>query len=192
MRKHDEGYTLLLVIVVILVLSILSAALMSMTLGNLKSQRASVNRMTEKYSAQGELEKLVATIENELRSNSANEIQVDQQEITLDPENEELQYLQLAVSKWFGETAVEGLSVDEETTSFTCVLPVTASTEKTTVACELIISGTVKEVEKETEEGQDPSGGADVTEHTRTFAVTFQKLTYKSYEISASNEGGGD
>ena len=66
MKKHDEGYVMLLVVVVILVLSIVSASLMSMTVANLKNQRNSVNRMKEKYSAQGELEKEIAKIQRSI------------------------------------------------------------------------------------------------------------------------------
>ena len=79
MKKHDEGYVMLLVVVVILVLSIVSAALMSMTVANLKNQRNSVNRMKEKYSAQGALEKQLATIAAGLKEEPPAEIEVKYQ-----------------------------------------------------------------------------------------------------------------
>lgn len=49
MKKHNEGYVLVLVLVVILVISLLSAAILSFSLKNLQNQQAAVDRMEEEY-----------------------------------------------------------------------------------------------------------------------------------------------
>ena len=59
-KKHDEGYVLIFVLVVIAVLSIVAISLMSGALRNLQAQKASVERMQAKYDAQGEVEKQIA------------------------------------------------------------------------------------------------------------------------------------
>ena len=60
MRKHDEGYALVLVLVVLIVLSLLSAAVLTDSLKNLQAQENAVQRMADSYKAEGEIQKLVA------------------------------------------------------------------------------------------------------------------------------------
>lgn len=62
MKKHDEGYALVLVLVVLAVLSLVVASVLSVSLKNLQSQQSSIERMQDKYMAQGEIEKVVADI----------------------------------------------------------------------------------------------------------------------------------
>lgn len=62
MRKHDEGYALPLVLVVMVVICLISSTILSFSLKNLQSQSASVERMTDKYQAQGEIEKVIAEL----------------------------------------------------------------------------------------------------------------------------------
>lgn len=56
MKKHDEGYVLPLVLVVMIVMCLIATSLMSFSLQNLKSQQASIERMAEKYEAEGIIE----------------------------------------------------------------------------------------------------------------------------------------
>jgi len=62
MKKHDEGYALVLVLVVIVVLGIVASALLGLSLRNLQSQTDSVDRMVAKYKAEGEIEIIVAQL----------------------------------------------------------------------------------------------------------------------------------
>lgn len=64
MRKHNEGYSLVLVLVVMVVLSLIAVALMSFSLNNLKAQKAYTDRMQAQYAAQGEVEVLLAKLDN--------------------------------------------------------------------------------------------------------------------------------
>lgn len=63
MKKHNEGYSLVLVLVVLTVLSLVASFILSFSLRNLQSQTASVERMEQKYAAAGEIERIVAQLE---------------------------------------------------------------------------------------------------------------------------------
>ena len=71
MRRHNEGYALVLVLVVLIVLSLLSTFLMSASLRNLESQQSSLTQMQDRYTAQGEIEKIVG----QLKTQSSVELQ---------------------------------------------------------------------------------------------------------------------
>ena len=62
MKKHNEGYTLVLVLVVLTVLCLLSSALLTMAVKNLQAQKAIQRQLQDKYTAQGEIEKIVGQL----------------------------------------------------------------------------------------------------------------------------------
>ncbi|MBR2422103.1 MAG: hypothetical protein IKB09_07120 [Oscillospiraceae bacterium] len=62
MKKHDEGYVLPLVLVVMIVMCLIATSLMSFSLQNLKSQQSSIKRMADKYEAEGVVETVIAKI----------------------------------------------------------------------------------------------------------------------------------
>lgn len=64
MKKHNEGYTLPLVMVVMVILCLAAVSIMSVALRNLKAQQASVQRMQDQYVAAGMIEKVVAQLES--------------------------------------------------------------------------------------------------------------------------------
>lgn len=59
MKKHDEGYALVLVLVVMIVLSLVAATVLTFSLRNLQNQQKSIQRMEDKYAAQGIIESCV-------------------------------------------------------------------------------------------------------------------------------------
>lgn len=63
-KQHNEGFALAYVVIVLAILFTLAMALMSMTLRVLQAQQTSIERMQDKYKAQGEIERLVAELEN--------------------------------------------------------------------------------------------------------------------------------
>lgn len=63
MKKHDEGYTLPLVMVVLLVLSLVAVTIMTTSLHNMQRQQKFIEQMQAQYEAQGKIEKLVAQLE---------------------------------------------------------------------------------------------------------------------------------
>ena len=62
MRKHNEGYALPMVLVVMVVICIIAISVMSFSLRGLQKQADAIESMQAKYEAQGELEKLTAKI----------------------------------------------------------------------------------------------------------------------------------
>lgn len=63
LRKDQGGYALLYVMVVIILLCAVAMMICTVAMRNLQSQQASVERMVEKYEAQGEIEKILAQAE---------------------------------------------------------------------------------------------------------------------------------
>ena len=137
MKKHDEGYALVLVLVVVLVLNIAAVGLMTLTLNNLKTQRNLVDRMVDKYDAQGEIEKAVANLDAKLKEETPKD-----DTIYAGPED--------AVVKWLEEKLGKVVTVEEDTVvgkTFAYTIPLQASSKsgKTTIKCELTITGTVEQ-----------------------------------------------
>lgn len=68
MKKHNEGYALVLVLVVLAVLSLVAMAMTAASLKNLQNQQASIERMEAKYAAQGEIEKVIAKLDQQIEN----------------------------------------------------------------------------------------------------------------------------
>ena len=66
MRKYNEGYALVLVLVVLTVIGLLATFILSFSLSNLQNQQASLNRMQEEYVAAGEIEKSIVKLESQI------------------------------------------------------------------------------------------------------------------------------
>lgn len=166
MKKHDEGYALVLVLVVVLVLNIAAVGLMTLTLNNLKTQRNLVDRMVDKYAAQGEIEKVVAQLS-----------QKKEFEVAAEPDLKE------AITQWMG-TCVEGeyknveYKVEKNLTDDNYVgnVRLTATAEKSTIQCDLTIIFNVEGPA----EGDTPS----IKQH---YKIT-PEVSYNSYQYTS----GGD
>ena len=63
-NKHNEGYTLPLVMVVLLVLAIVAVTIMTTSLKNMQRQQGFIETMKAQYEAQGKIEMIVAKMEN--------------------------------------------------------------------------------------------------------------------------------
>ena len=66
MKKNNDGYVLPFVLVVMIVLCIMSASLMTAAFRNLQMQQKFTDRMVDKYAAQGEIEKIVAQLKQDI------------------------------------------------------------------------------------------------------------------------------
>ena len=98
MRKHNEGYVLVLVLVVLIVLCLFSTAILTGAQRNLQAQMNSVADMRNKYEAQGEIEEYVVSF-LELAENVSEEdeegillasYKIDGFEVQVDPDNKKL------------------------------------------------------------------------------------------------------
>lgn len=63
MKKHNEGYTLVLVLVVLTVLSLLVSYVLTFSLRNLNTQKAAAVRVQDHYTAAGEIEAAIGVLE---------------------------------------------------------------------------------------------------------------------------------
>ena len=64
MRKHNEGYALVLVLVVLVVMCLLSATILAGAQRNLTGQMNAVKYMQNKFEAQGKIEQIVGALES--------------------------------------------------------------------------------------------------------------------------------
>jgi type II secretory pathway pseudopilin PulG len=62
MKKHNEGYTLPLVMVVLLVLAIVAVTIMTTSLKNMQRQQGFIETMKAQYAAQAVIEEIVGRI----------------------------------------------------------------------------------------------------------------------------------
>ena len=76
MRKHNEGYALVLVLVVLIVLALLSTIILTGSQRNLDAQVTSVEYMKAKYQAQGEIEKIIASLESLTKAEESQSIEL--------------------------------------------------------------------------------------------------------------------
>ena len=63
MKKHNEGYTLVLVMVVLIVLCLLVSYVLTFSLNNLKTQQTAALRVQDQYAAAGEIEAAVVQLQ---------------------------------------------------------------------------------------------------------------------------------
>ena len=63
MKKHNEGYTLVLVMVVLIVLCLLVSYVLTFSLHNLKTQQTAALRVQDQYAAAGEIEAAVVQLQ---------------------------------------------------------------------------------------------------------------------------------
>lgn len=77
MKKHDEGYVLAFVMVVITVLCLIAVLLMPLSLRNLEAQNDSIRRMQDKYAAQGVIETVVAKMNSAIEIEKLDDLETD-------------------------------------------------------------------------------------------------------------------
>lgn len=166
MKKHDEGYVLAFVMVVIVVLCLVAVSLMSVSLRNLETQNASVERMQDKYAAQGMIEQVVAAIDSEL---------------TLVGRS-----LEDSLENYLGDAAdVSSVTTSGATgepgtiTHFAAKLQIASKPENSSVKIDTTLTW---------------EAAVEIDNETNTYKITTTKLTYDSYQIStvATGEEGAE
>lgn len=111
MFKRNDGYALSYVLVVLMVLAIISTAVMAPPLRNLQMQQASIERMKDKYIAQGMVEQVVAQLDG----------------VTTPPNIADISHSQ-------------GVSVTVDSATNTYTIKATTSSGKTTITAEVKLS----------------------------------------------------
>lgn len=190
MRKHNEGYALVLVLVTMVVLSLVSVALMSVGLRNLKSQKAVGERMQDKYVAQGEIEKLTAALTLADACGRTNETTPegdhDKELSTWLTNGVILPWLNAvpegteATAELSALTIIEGAKVEGEPQkgTYSGILTLEVSHGSVLIKCELSVSGLYTL--------ENPVSPSTVY----TYKITPKEPTYREYVISRAEQGG--
>ena len=63
MKKHDEGYVLVYVTVVLLVFCLVATTILTGALNNLRNQQNAIAQMEDKYFAEGMIEQILAVLD---------------------------------------------------------------------------------------------------------------------------------
>lgn len=176
MRKHNEGYALPFVLVVMTVLALVATSMMTLALRNLQNQRASVERMQDRYTAEGAIEIVVARLSDEgeltsLTGDSVDEAIRGKLNKICDAVNENSED---AVYVPDPEDAAQ--AIDEGTAAgFEYQFEIISTSGSVQITCELKLSG---------------SASWDYT--TSTYNITSPQIDYISYEIATVEitEGG--
>ena len=172
MKKHDEGYALALVLVVLTVLCIVALSMMSVSLSNVTRQQATLQRMQEKYDAQGEIEKVVARLENRLLSSNVTGI--------INIAGADIDFLCRNLKAEYGDdlTLIEDVDGDgvndpgKEKLTFT--LTTTISDNRTQISCTIRITG----------------AKIQWREQGPYYEITAPAIEYDIYSIEETSEGG--
>lgn len=162
MKKRDEGYALAFVLVVVVVICLVAVSMMTVSLRNLEAQTASVERMKDKYEAQGIVEQIVSSIDSGFKC------------AKLAAEHPVESSLEDHFSKL--NSAVKTVKVDVANASggnsFTAKMTINALSNDGSVQVNAVIAIV-----------------ANVTEGTNEYIVSNPNVTYISHEV-VSNGGG--
>lgn len=184
MKKHSEGYVLVYVLIVVVILSLLALGVCSIALRNLQSQQASVEQMQERYEAEGSMERFVA------------KLQAFREEDTAEYDSERAAISAAKDSFWSGVRNMANGIVTIQESSLTwegtsCKITAQASAGGQTLTAVLDVSVSIKItpylITSETEDG------VSRTEYSYTISST--AFTYDSYDIatgSAAGDEGGE
>ena len=191
MKKHDDGYVLPFVLMVMIVLCILSTSLMTAALRNLKNQQKFTEQMAEKYAAEGEIEKIVAQLSREvhfkdLKYTLPEGTETERPELEGEAiKSDILNRIKSLVDEDLVECSEDKIIItdNEEEKYVSCILKVKSSKESPIITAEIELSGAIV---IQPPEDEVTSGDPGTTE--KTYSISDLKLTYKSYEIS---RGGG-
>lgn len=186
MKKHSEGYVLVYVLIVVVILSLLALGVCSIALRNLQSQQASVEQMQERYEAEGSMERFVA------------KLQAFREEDTTEYDSERAAISAAKDSFWSGVRNMANGIVTIQESSLTwegtsCKITAQASAGDQTLTAELDIEVTIP-IEAYPHSTDDGEGNSIVT-YTYTYAISNVAFAYDTYDIAtggtAEYEGGG-
>lgn len=165
MKKHDEGYVLAFVMVVVAVLSLISLAVSTMAVWNVEVQQKAVERMQEKYEAEGNIEKIIA----ELGSLTVTETDSKTSDTeAVNAFNTKLKTLCEKYNSDAGRLPQDLVTVLNET-ELQCTFSIESAHGSTTVKTKIILKAEVKQ-----ENGK--------------YVVGNPSLTYDSYETDSTAE----
>ena len=119
MKKHNEGYTLVLVLIVLIVLSLLATYVLTFSLRNLHTQKAAAIREQSYYTAVGETEAVVGSFRAFAEKNQGAALTAffnEEEHIFLLTTTEEFQKKESERTEenWFGLSGVKAVTLKVE------------------------------------------------------------------------------
>lgn len=172
MKKHNEGYTLVLVMIVLVILCILSTYILSFSLKNINTQKAAALRTQEQYAVMGEIEATVASLQT-FAEQCPEGVTVTVTPKPNDPDDPDDDKFVLTVTE--DDTQYEFLGTATCTKDIEITLA--AQSDSYRITCRLRFAGSVEKVI------QKPN--------TYTLGA-LSGVEYIDYDISMVTKGGGD
>lgn len=184
-KGSNDGYALLYVLIVILVLCAIAMAICTVALRNFQSQERSVAQMQKLYQAEGEIEKFVALAEDVTSLVYSSEHAEDRLGAIIEART---------VYKNRLDTLKDGCKLTltgEETPSDTSVYRFTLTYQNESVLIETKITMSLKyNVQSRDESSTDTEGHTTTTTYYKAKIETIAH-TYDSYTITHLTEEGG-
>ena len=158
MKKHNEGYVLVYVTVVLILFSLIGSMILTSAMKNLNAQQAAITQMQDKYAAQGMIEKVLAQLE------ACGSMTIWDFTETYEDNPTIVGELSVAVS-------IDDIDGDSQNET---ILTLSANRGTANIVCTLILTaGNAKNVEKSS--GENTLKGVEITELT--------KYEYYAYQI---------
>lgn len=195
MKKHNEGYALIFVLVVLAVLFVIVSLILPTTIRNHEAQLRSIQTMKDKYEAQGAIEMLVAKLENWDKEEEWYKIAILEEELRTLREQKSNKIINEAQSKIneagtykleYDVTASAGkgelISLDGTEGVWLFVFPfeISSTYGSAKVTCEMTLTEIFKVAKR------DDAAGAEV------YVPTPYLASYVVYDISRIETGGGE
>lgn len=159
MKKHNEGYTLAMVLMVLLVLTAVSLAVLTAAGRNLTFQRDSLDRLNAQYQAQGQVERMLGEL---LQGTSSPTVVADEEAAVLDWLN----------SCGLTQPQITGITMEEDRLTCSVSLTCSETVGKYTYTVEAVIAVSAKlRIEK------------NDLENITGYTVSDVTTEYTSYEI---------
>ncbi|MBQ8834987.1 MAG: hypothetical protein IJ001_08720 [Oscillospiraceae bacterium] len=173
MKKHDEGYTIPLVLVVMVIMILVASLVLANSLQTAQNQQEAILQMKDKYAAEGKIEILVAQLLQESEYTSMTEISenaVHNELITLCA-SAGVTLADTTVTNEAGETVIEAPQYSLVDGVLTYIFTVNAEQNTTKITTQLKLECKIE---------KDASSDADV--------VKTPKITYNTYQIGGATE----
>lgn len=194
MKKGTEGYVLIYVLVVFVLLGLACTAVCTFALNGLKTQRAALENDRQRYAAEGLVEQAVARL-----------LDADLGVVKLtgsgfDTADEARGALVIAYKDWIEDPENSDLTVGSTTSSWdsenkNCTFETEIRAEKDGQQVSAVLSVTLAAnvSSYSVNVGEpDPVTGVQPTETRYEYSVTSAELAYDSYQIQAADPEGGD
>lgn len=183
MKKNDGGYILPYVLVVMTILSLVAVSIMSNTLRGLQTQQSGIERMQDRYIAEGAVETVTSQM-MALKSVSFSDTQ-DNLDETARAEKFKETFKNTLLG--FGNVTFEGVKPSLTGTGFydetakAYVFQITAQKGAATISCEVNFSCTVEADETPTE----INNGVDKS-YDYSYNISNNQITYSTYTVTYS------